>query len=254
MIKAITFDLWDTVFIDDSDEPKRKAAGRLTKKEERRSLVLKFGQKHKGISKELVDSVYDSVDIAFRKVWHEQFVTWKVFERLDIIFKTLKIDLPSSEMNEIVRLHEEMELEFRPDFIDGVGQAIEELHKSYKLGVISDAIFSPGRVLRELLKGEGLLKYFDHFVFSDEIGNSKPQPIVFESAYKKFGVQPNELIHIGDREHNDILGPKNVGANAILCTAAINRGSDGTKAAAIFSDYKELASIVEGLRSGRRKE
>ena len=248
MIKAITFDLWDTVFIDDSDEPKRKAAGRLPKKEERRLLVLKFGRKHKDISKELVDSVYDSVDISFRKVWHEQFVTWKVFERLDIIFKALKIDLSATEMNEIVKLHEEMELEFRPDFIDGVGTAIEELHKTYKLGVISDAIFSPGRVLRELLKGEGLLNFFDHFVFSDEIGNSKPQPIVFESAYKNFGIHPNELIHIGDREHNDILGPKNVGANAILCTAAINRGSENTKAAAIFSNYKDLPDVVEAIR------
>ncbi len=38
-IKAITFDLWDTVLIDDSDEPKRKAAGRATKAMERRRLV-----------------------------------------------------------------------------------------------------------------------------------------------------------------------------------------------------------------------
>ena len=117
-----------------------------------------------------------------------------------------------------------MELEFRPDFIEGVGDAVAEFHGSYKLGVISDAIFSPGRVLRELLKGEGLLSYFDHFVFSDEIGNSKPQPIVFESTCNKFGISPNELIHTGDREHNDIIGPKKVGMNALLCTAAIDRG------------------------------
>ncbi len=247
MIKAITFDLWDTVFIDDSDEPKRKAAGRLTKKEERRFLVLELAGKHKDISKEIVDAVYDSVDVAFSKVWHSQFVTWKVVERLELIFKSLGINLSAVEMAEIVRLHEEMELEFRPDFIHGAADAIEELHKSYKLGVISDAIFSPGRVLRELLKGEGLLTYFDHFVFSDEIGHSKPQPIVFESAIKKFNIHATELIHIGDREHNDILGPQYVGANAILCTAAINRGTENTQAIAIFSDYKELPSIIKSL-------
>ena len=247
MIKAITFDLWDTVFIDDSDEPKRKAAGRLTKKEERRFLVFEFARKHKDISKEIVDAVYDSVDLAFSKVWHSQFVTWKVVERMEIIFKSLGVNLFTVEMAEIVRLHEEMELEFRPDFIKGAAKAIEELHKSYKLGVISDAIFSPGRVLRELLKGEGILNYFDHFVFSDEIGHSKPQPIVFESAIKKFNIQASELIHIGDREHNDILGPKNVGVNAILCTASLNRGSENTKAVAIFNDYKELPSIIKSL-------
>lgn len=248
MIKAITFDLWDTVFIDESDEPMRKAAGRLSKKEERRALVLEYAQRHKDVSKDLVDSIYVTADAAFSKVWHNQFVTWEVFDRMDIIFKGLGIDLPQVEMDEIVRLHEEMELEFRPDFIDGAGEAIKELSKSFKLGVISDAIFSPGRVLRELLKGEGLLQYFDHFVFSDEIGNSKPQPIVFESAINKFGIDPNELVHIGDREHNDILGPEKVGAHSILCTAAIDRGgSENSKADAIFSNYKELTSIIKSL-------
>ena len=249
MIKAITFDLWDTVFIDNSDEPKRKAAGRLTKKEERRSLVLEFASKHKGVSKELVDSIYDTADAAFSKVWHDQFVTWKVVERMEIIFKGLGVNLSPGEMNSIVKLHEEMELEFRPDFIEGVGEAIEVLHKSYRLGVISDAIFSPGRVLRELLKGEGLLQYLNHFVFSDEIGNSKPQPIVFESTCNKFGIEPKELVHIGDREHNDILGPKNIGANALLCTAAIDRDSENTKAHAVFSDYKDLPSIIQSLKN-----
>lgn len=253
MIKAITFDLWDTVFIDDSDEPKRKAAGRLSKKDERRELVLEYAQKHKDVSKDLIDSIYATADAAFSKVWHEQFVTWEVADRMEIIFKGLGFSLPSTEMDEIVKLHEEMELEFRPDFIEGVGDAIKELSKTYKLGVISDAIFSPGRVLRELLKGEGLLQYFDHFVFSDEIGNSKPQPIVFESAFTKFGVKPNELIHIGDREHNDILGPKKVGMHALLCTAAIDRGgSENTKADAIFSDYKELPSIIGSLNDRMR--
>ncbi|NOR74283.1 MAG: HAD-IA family hydrolase [Draconibacterium sp.] len=247
MIKAITFDLWDTVFIDDSDEPKRKAAGRLSKKEERRALVLQYASKHKKVTKELVESIYNTVDAAFSKVWHSQFVTWTVADRMELIFKGLDIMLPADEMNEIVKLHEEMELEFRPDFIEGVGDAIAELHKTYKLGVISDAIFSPGRVLRELLKGENLLQYFDHFVFSDEIGHSKPQPIVFESAYKNMGVQPHEMIHIGDREHNDTIGPKNVGVGALLCLASLNRGSENTKADAIFSNYKELPSIVNSL-------
>lgn len=248
MIKAITFDLWDTIFVDDSDEPKRKAAGRLSKKDERRTLVYNYAGKHKDISRVLVESVYDTVDAAFSKVWHEQFVTWKVRERLELIFKGLGVSLPGEEMDEIVRLHEEMELEFRPDFIGGVGDALEELHKSFKLGVISDAIFSPGRVLRELLKGEGLLHYFDHFVFSDEIGHSKPQAFVFEAAYKKFGVKPHEMLHIGDREHNDILGPKKLGIHALLCIASVNRGSENTEADGIFHNYRDVPSIIKSLK------
>ncbi len=248
MIKVITFDLWDTVFIDDSDEPKRKAAGRLSKSEERRELVWQFANKHKDVSKELVNSVYNTSDAAFRKAWHEQFVTWSVKGRLEITFKGLGIELPENEMNEIVKLHEEMELEFMPDFIPGVADTIKELSKNYKLGVISDAIFSPGRVLRQILESEDLLQYFDFFVFSDEIGNSKPQPIVFKATWNHFEINPAELAHIGDREHNDIAGPKKVGSHSILCTASLDRGSKNTDADAKFSDYSELPGILKSLK------
>jgi len=247
MIKAITFDLWDTVFIDESDEPKRKAAGRLPKKEERRYLVHNCAGKYKDISPELVNYIYDTVDAAYKKVWKDQHVTWTVTERLGIIFKGIGVELPPDEMIEIVRLHEEMELEFRPDFIPGVGDALKELHGKYKLGVISDTIFSPGRVLRQLLDGEGLLQYFDHFVFSDEIGRAKPEPIVFESACTNLRVKPHELAHVGDRESNDIAGPKKFGMKAILCTASVDRGSDKTQADAIFKEYRELPQIIELL-------
>ena len=248
MIKAITFDLWDTVFIDDSDEPKRKAANRPTKAVERRDLVEKFVNKHNTVPREIIDVVYNTTDAAFRKVWHDTHVTWSVRDRLDIIFKGLDTEISAEDMSEIVRLHEEMELEFRPNFVPGVHDAIKKLKQKYKLGVISDAIFSPGRVLRQLLDGEGLKEMFDVFVFSDEVGHSKPYPTVFEAACKGLDAEPHEIVHIGDREHNDILGPLKAGFGAVLCTAALDRDSANTKANAIFSDYSELYDIMESLQ------
>lgn len=247
IIKAITFDLWDTVFIDDSDEPKRKAAGKPPKPVERRQLIHQFLEKYSPISRNIVNAVYNAIDAAFRKVWHEQHVTWTVRERLSLILKGVGRTLPNSEMNELVRLHEEMELVFRPDFIPGVHEALKTLHKKYKLGVISDAIFSPGRTLRRLLTDEGLLDMFDVLIFSDEVGHSKPEPAVFIAACKGFGIEPDKLIHIGDREHNDIDGPHSLGARAVLCTAVLDRGSAETQAEASFNGYEELSGIIEQL-------
>jgi len=246
-IKAITFDLWDTVLIDDSDEPKRKAAGRATKAIDRRRLVHRFLNRHSPVSQEIVEAVYNTADAAFRSVWHDLHVTWTVSERLSLILKGLGRTLPESEMEDLIRLHEDMELEFRPDFVPGVHDAIKALQKDFRLGVISDAIFTPGRALRTLLEGEGLLPYFDLFVFSDEIKRSKPEPVVFQAAIEGFGIEPGELVHIGDREHNDIAGPQILGAKAILCTAVIDRGSAGTHAEAIFSNYENLPDIIKKL-------
>ncbi|MEW6237051.1 MAG: HAD family hydrolase [Candidatus Omnitrophota bacterium] len=246
-IKAITFDLWDTVFADDTDEPKRMQAGRPTKLIERRNLVHQFLQKHEPISWDLVNAAYNAADAAFSKVWHEMSYTWTVRERLSVVLKGVKRELPEAELAELIRLHEDMELEFRPDFAPGVHDAIAELKKKYKLGVISDAIFSPGRALRQLLEGGNLLHYFDAFVFSDEAGCSKPNPAMFEKAAAGLGVQLNEIVHIGDREQNDVDGPHAVGARAVLFTAIKDRGSANSKADAVCGDYAELAKTIQSL-------
>jgi putative hydrolase of the HAD superfamily len=246
-IRAITFDLWDTVFIDDSDEPKRADQGLAPKPVERRNLVEGFLKQTDPAARELIDIAYDTIDAAFRQVWYGQSITWTVHERLSVLLKGLKRQLPSGEMDELVRLHEDMELGPRPDIASGVGQALEELHGKYRLGIISDAIFSPGRALRQLLGHYDLLKYFDSFVFSDEIGCAKPTAALFETAAGQLGVELSELSHIGDREAKDIAGPHGVGAKAILCTVVKDRGSENTKADAICRDFEDLPSIMEEM-------
>jgi putative hydrolase of the HAD superfamily len=239
--------LWDTVFIDDSDEPKRAAQGLLPKPAERRRVVHQYIERHEPVSKEQVVLTYDAVDAAFHHVWYSQNITWTVRERLSVLLKALKRDLPEAEFDELIRLHEEMELQVRPDLAAGVAEAIKNLHGKYKMGVVSDAIFSPGRALRQLLAHYDILKFFDAFVFSDEIGCSKPNAALFKAAAKGLGVEPCEIVHIGDRELKDIEGPHAVGACAVLCTVVKDRDSENTKADAICSDFSELPDILEKL-------
>lgn len=247
VIRAITFDLWDTIFVDDSDEPKRAARGFEPKPVERRNLVRQFLERHAPISTEQVELAYNTVDAAFRHVWYGQNVTWTVRERLSVLLKGLQRDLPAAEFDELVRLHEEMELEFRPDLAVGVAEALQNLHGKYRMGVISDAIFSPGRALRQLLAHYDILKFFDAFVFSDEIGCAKPDPAAFEAAAEALDVRPSEIVHIGDRELKDIEGPHAVGARAVLCTVVNDRSSENTRADAICRDFADLPAILEEL-------
>jgi HAD superfamily hydrolase (TIGR01549 family) len=246
-IRAITFDLWDTVFIDDSDEPKRKAQGLAPKPVERRNLVQQFLARHEPVSRELVDLAYDTTDAAFRQVWYGQNVTWTVRERLSVLLKGLNRNLPETEFDELVRLHEDMELTVRPDLAPNVADALSSLKDKYKIGVISDAIFSPGRALRQLLAHYDILKYFSSFVFSDEIGCAKPDPAVFEAAASDLGVTPGGIVHIGDRELKDIDGPHDVGARAVLCTVVKDRCRENTKADAVCSNFSDLPLILEKL-------
>ena len=247
VIRAITFDLWDTVFVDDSDEPKRAARGLPPKPVERRNLVHQFLGRHEPISTEQVELAYNTVDAAFHHVWYNQNITWTVRERLSVLLKGLKRDLPAAELDELVRLHEEMELAVRPDLAPNVIEALGRLQEKYQLGVVSDAIFSPGRALRQLLAHYDILKFFNAFVFSDEIGCAKPDASVFEAAARDLGVKSCEIVHIGDREPKDIEGPHAIGARTILCTVVKDRSSKNTKADAICSDFSDLPAIMKKL-------
>ena len=135
-----------------------------------------------------ISDIYDEVDSDFRNDWHNNNITRTVAHRLNQILDKLNVSLSEHEMIELVRLHEEMELVFRPDFVTGVHEAIARLSEHYQLGIISDAIFSPGRVLRTLLRDEGLLDYFDTFAFSDEVGHSKPHQSMFEEAVSFYSI------------------------------------------------------------------
>lgn len=246
-IGAVTFDLWDCLFADDSDEPKRAAAGRPSKPVERRQLVHEYLNRYAPIDRATVDLAYDVADAAYRKVWHDLHVTMSVAERLEILLDGLKRTLPAAEFAELVRLHEDMELEFRPDPAPGALEALQALHGKYKLAIISDTIFSPGKNLRKLLEGAGMLPYFDHFVFSDELGNSKPHPRVFESVAEAFHIDMKAIVHIGDRPHNDIGGPHVVGARGVLLTVVKDRPLDGHVPDAVCGDYSKLAEILAGI-------
>jgi len=248
-IQAVTFDLWDTIIVDDSDEPKRAAKGLLSKYLTRRELVQSFLEKHEPIARELIDASYAATDAAFRKVWYDHNVTWPVNERLEIVFKGLGRTLPDNEMADLVRLHEEMELEIQPDLAPGIVEAIKGLHGKYKLGVISDTIFSSGRVLHKILESNDLAQYFDVFIFSDEMGYSKPDSRAFMAAAKGLGVDITKIAHIGDRDTKDIKGPQSLGARGIYTTVVQDRGSSKTSADAICRDYSKLVEVVDSLNS-----
>jgi putative hydrolase of the HAD superfamily len=245
-VEAISFDLWDTLFIDDSDEPVRARQGMRPKKAERRFLAYQALSRHHPVAKEQVDLAYDVVDAAFRKVWYEHQVTWTVRQRLGILLDGLQLTLPEDELAELIRAHEEMELGVRPRLVPGATASLERLRGRYKLAVVSDAIFSPGRALRELLRGENILGFFEALIFSDEAGCSKPNPAVFLQAAAQLGVPAGHLVHIGDREHTDVRGAHAAGARAILFTA-IRMGEPDNSADAVCHGYEELPQILARL-------
>ena len=255
MIRAITFDFWDTLAIDDSDEPKRAALGLPSKPLARKQLFAeRITSLYPHIAAAQAMAAYDVANQRFREEWHNNHNTPGVTTRLYYAYEHLGLSPKPGhyarlvrEIDELVREIETMEVRIPPDFVNGLHYTLEYLSHEYKLGVISDTIHTHGRGLRHLLDREGILPYFSYLVFSDEIRASKPATAVFRQAAIGLDVVPTEIVHIGDRESNDVLGPLTIGMKAILFTGVVDRGSQHTRAHAVCRKFSDLPQLVGRL-------
>lgn len=245
-LRGITFDLWDTLVHDDSDEQHRAAQGLRSKRDERRHLVWQALNADQPIELDAVVLAYDAVDAAFNKVWKEHHITWPIKERLEVIIRGLGRPLPST-WDDLVQATSIMEVETPPDVIEGCLETLKTLAKNYQLAVVSDAIVTPGVELRRLLENHHLAEYFSAFAFSDEVGHSKPHPHMFTAALSELKLSFEEVVHIGDRDHNDIKGAQAMGMKAILFTATRDVDAATTSADAICHSYADLIETIHQL-------
>ena len=246
-IKAVTFDLWDTIVDDDSDEVVRAQKGLRTKREERRHQIWEALNAVEPIEYERVALAYDTAEAGFWLVWKECYINWTVDQRLRVVLNGLGREVSREVFDQLVEAHSNMEVEISPDAIDGVQQALAELSTRYKLCIVSDSIVTPGTGLRQILEKHGVKKYFSGFSFSDEVGHSKPHRSMFDAAAEQLGVDVSEIVHIGDRDHNDVKGPHAIGAKAVLFTATRPGDRDITTADAICDSHHELPAIIDRL-------
>ncbi|NGP75243.1 HAD family hydrolase [Balneolaceae bacterium YR4-1] len=180
----------------------------------------------------------------FNRVWFNQQRTPKTEELVKTILNTLGIPATQKELDYLVEVFEESLFEGQPAILDGAGKAINALSGNYQLTLISDTMYSPGRVIRNFLKNHELFDYFDSFLFSDEAGYSKPNPNAFRKMLADTGCEAEGSYHIGDRLNTDISGAKKVGMKAILFTG-VSMKSNGSDPSANAEPDHECQSWQE---------
>ena len=68
----------------------------------------------------------------------------------------------------------------------------------------------------DLLDDLGLSNHVDFAVTSGEIGVEKPNPLAFQTALNRAGVEAKEALMVGDQPSSDIVGAASVGIAPIL--------------------------------------
>lgn len=119
---------------------------------------------------------------------------------------------------------------------DDVEPTLSALRKrGLKLGVISNW----DDRLRRLLHALGLADQFEVIVVSCEVGASKPEHAIFETAVQQLGVPAQAILHVGDNFEMDVAGANAAGLRGVQVDRQASRLGEA-----------QIGSLGDLLKSG----
>ncbi len=217
--RMVSIDFWDTL-VD-------AAVGGKKRRQIRHEALFEIaGEYVRELPEAQIEAATNEASEEFNRIWFNQQRTPDTEELISNILNNLGIPATKIEMDYLIKEFEESLMEGQPAILDGAKVTIESLADKYRITLISDTMYSPGRVIRDFLEEHGLLDHFDSFLFSDEAGFSKPNPKAFHKMLKDTGCIAEKSFHIGDRLNTDIAGAKEVGMKAILFTGISKKSNN----------------------------
>jgi HAD superfamily hydrolase (TIGR01549 family) len=133
----------------------------------------------------------------------------------------------------------------------GMPEALAELQGlGLRLACISNA-FMGASTLHQIMVERNLGQYLEMTISSCEFGFRKPYPAIYEAAAEKMGVQPEEVIFVGDRVEQDVVGPAKLGMRTVLTLQYREENPEASpiKPAAVIRHLSELPEAARKMLS-----
>lgn len=234
----ISIDFWNTL-VDGR-------ANATIRNDIRLSALKKLAGKYdQSIDAERLKRAYKTASDSFDRIWLGEQRTLKTAELVALVLAELDIPASNEEIVELSKVYAESLWEGPPSIADGAKEAIAKLAEHFDLGIISDTMYSPGSVLRVFLDREGLLRHFSAFVFSDEVGYSKPDQRAFDSIREQLSSESAEIAyHIGDLQKTDVKGANNSGFVS-LQYVGLNPQEPTEQAKHVFIQWSQIVDFLE---------
>ena len=239
-VKAVTFDLWETLLLERNGWNLRRTNARC---ESLAQTLDKFNVK---ISVEQLASAFKKMASWLESVSEMENEATHL-DQIRFIIKTASkglITVKEGWIEDLSSAYVSPFLEVAPYLNPETRRVLRWLKDRNKLvGLICNTGLTPGFGLRRFLAKEGIAKCFDLMLFSDEVGIRKPNPEIFQMATQRLKVKPCEIVHIGDNLKSDVWGPKNAGLKAIYLSTEVGRDRIAE------SDPTSLVSISRKLNN-----
>lgn len=213
MLKAVAFDLWETLITDTPANSRAQERLRTSRMEE----ILR-GRGY--------GAVAERIEHAYRALWHRcQDLYWSLNRdipcrrQIEHFLEELELDpktFDEATLAELEHAYAHAALEVLPDAVEGAAETLATLKaRGFGVGLISNTGRTPGSVLRSILGELGLARSIDVMVFSNEHGETKPQPSIFEELRRGLNVRYDEMVFVGDNLYVDVHGAQSCGMRAV---------------------------------------
>jgi len=213
-LRAVTFDLWQTLILDSREAGEHRAHLRARRVAEvlRRAGVPASPEEVASAIRRTVQAME-----ALRAQGYDLPFPRQLDRMLEEVRPRLSQALEPEAREAVAEVYAGITLELPPPPAPRLPELLWDLKgKGLRLALISNSGITPGRLLRRLLARYRLLEPFDALLFSDEEGLAKPHPEMFRRALQALGVAPGEAVHIGDNPRADVEGALAVGMRAVL--------------------------------------
>ena len=213
MIRAVTFDFWQTLADDAPDNLAAQTRLRLS--------ALHAAVSEAGLGPAEVEAGYQRsqalLESRFWNLHRDPGFPEQVALVLDCVAPGAAARVTGATWDQLLRGYAEPVLRLPPVLCPGAAEAVRGLAaRGVALAVVSNTGRTPGAVLRRYLEREGLLGHFRALSFSDEVGARKPDAEIFRRALDKLGpLGPGEVAHIGDNPDADVDGARALGLRAL---------------------------------------
>lgn len=237
-MKLITFDFWNTLFLDQHEGIRHKK--RIAFAHER------IGRHHPMVAAPQVAAAFQAAHDVYLGQW-ESRKSYPMHLHFRELLRNLDLEIPAEDFDSVVDFFESVLLDHPPIPVTGAIDAVHFAAKRLKVGLISDTGYTPGRTLRKILEKYEVLDSFDAFSFSSETGLLKPNREAFLRILDDLKIHASEAVHIGDLEETDILGAKEAGMKAIKFIGANPSSTRDSIADAVIEDLNELPRVLDEL-------
>ncbi len=188
VIKAIFFDLWDTVIYLCGSHPVVEIKKKLDLP---KMNIFEFSAV---LEKTIMAKRFQTVEDEFKE-----------------LFNVLNIQASDSLVYSVSEIWKKnIHNLYFPPLIE---EMLLDLRKEFKLGLVTNTDAFPFEFVKLRYHID---KYFDLILPSFEIGSVKPDPTLFNIGLQKLEVKPEEVVMCGDNPFNDILPAKAMGMRTVL--------------------------------------